>query len=120
MTTRTITLWAMLGATVAILGYDVVVATNDVTGDTISEISRDLASAWFSLPFAWGVVVGHLFWPAKEVRQKWPRIAALWALGAAVLVLDVTTPIQAPAIAAVVLGLVMGRLLWPQLAPRGA
>lgn len=102
--------------------WDVFVATNAVKGDTISEITLAVSYLSLFIPSAWGIIMGHLFWPSKTIKYKWPRIYALWAWGAALLVLSIfkvfpgtmaTVPI------AFLVNFVIGHFLWPQkVAPK--
>ena len=63
MTNRrwTIAILAACGAVLA--GWDVYVAVHPVAGDTISELTLAAAMRHPIIPFALGVVMGHLFWP---------------------------------------------------------
>jgi hypothetical protein len=56
------TLFVMIGTALLLIAYDIFVAVNGVSGDTISEVFLFL-SAHPALPFAWGVLAGHLCWP---------------------------------------------------------
>jgi hypothetical protein len=109
-----ITRWFMLFSFVLIAGYDVFVATNAAKGDTISELTLSWAWRFSTLPLAWGVVVGHLCWPAREVRHKWPKIWALWAIGIVCGVIDIIDPFDVMPAIPMALGVVIGRVLWPQ------
>jgi len=63
----------LLGGAAVLLGiYDVAVAYNDVPGDTISELVRDLSHSWYVLPYAFGIITGHFFWN-RAVDQMLPR-----------------------------------------------
>jgi len=63
--TRKTTIVILLVAIVGLIGWDVFVATNDVQGDTISEIMLSWATKVALLPLAMGTLMGHLFWPNK-------------------------------------------------------
>ena len=108
------TKWFMLVATVLIIAYDIVVATNSGKGDTISEISLKWAWDWPILALSWGVVVGHLFWPVPVIRHKWPKIYALWGIGAVGLGVDIFWLTGVFPLIPLVVGIVLGHLLWPQ------
>ena len=114
---RRATILVMLCSFVFVVGYDVVVATNAATGDTISEIQAGWSWSYQTLPFAWGVVVAHLFWPALEVTYKWQRLYCLWCIGLLVIAVDRFVIGQLSPIYPLVAGTVAGRLLWPQPVP---
>ena len=63
--TKKITQWGIIGALVAALGWDIFVATNPISGDTISEVilnfSRDNPTVIAAVFF----LAGHLFWGQK-------------------------------------------------------
>lgn len=63
MNTKTATFWIVCAAIVLLIAWDVYVAANDVKGDTISELMLAFARKHPILPFALGVLFGHLFWP---------------------------------------------------------
>jgi len=69
MSWRTITLFVMGISAAVLIGWDIVVATNNIQGDTISEITLDFVRnhplSAFSVWFWLGVVCGHLFWPQR-------------------------------------------------------
>ena len=52
------------------IGWDVFVAVNDVSGDTISELTRDLSHDYWILPFALMGVMGHFFLNVKIERPR--------------------------------------------------
>lgn len=58
----TYTHWILLVATVALAGFDVWAAFNSRKGDTLSEVIWTLAKRPI-VPFVFGVIAGHLFWP---------------------------------------------------------
>lgn len=62
-TTKKITL-SLLALTVLLLvSWDVYVAFNWQKGDTISEVWMWLEGHSIALPFAFGIICGHLCWP---------------------------------------------------------
>ena len=65
-TTAKITGWGMAAVTVGLTVWDIVVASNDTDGDTISEIILGFAGDWPILAVAFGVLAGHLFWPQAK------------------------------------------------------
>jgi hypothetical protein len=53
----------ILGATaLALIGWDIWVFVRPPSGDTLSEVIRRWATEHPVLPFAFGVLMGHLFW----------------------------------------------------------
>ena len=62
---------AILVAFVAVLiAWDVYVALTPEDGDTISEVTLSFAQLHPVLPFVFGVVMGHLFWPQLPASRK--------------------------------------------------
>lgn len=59
------TIGILIGVAAILIGWDIYVAVNDEKGDTISEILL-WASQRPILPFALGVLMGHLFWPQRR------------------------------------------------------
>jgi len=59
---KKITVAVMVVSTTALIGWDVVVASNKERGDTISEILLHAARHVPIVAVAWGVLTGHLFW----------------------------------------------------------
>lgn len=109
--------------------WDVKVAFNDVPGDTISELIRDLGHAWYSLPYIMGVVMGHLFWNRAPAEMREPkehlRVFFLYVGGSSALMLtrDVVNHfVGLPAftyanLILVVIGFAVGATWWPQALP---
>lgn len=58
-----------LGLVGGLLVYEVVALANQGDGDTISEIAWEAVTDRPIVPFAVGVVVGHLFWQAAKRGQ---------------------------------------------------
>jgi hypothetical protein len=50
----------------ALFGYEAWTLSNAAPGDTISEVVWTLADAWQIVPFLFGLVGGHFFWPRKR------------------------------------------------------
>lgn len=53
---------------VGILAYDLIPAFSGPEGDTISEVARDIAWGWQTLPAFIMFVMAHLFWNRKGGR----------------------------------------------------
>lgn len=117
MTTAVIVLCALV-----LIAWDVFVAFfNDVPNDqdTISGILLRWSLAFSGLPFAFGVLLGHLFVPARGVALWWPHAALVGALVSVGLsaVLRAGGRKYAAVIGALALlsGGVVGHLAWPQV-----
>jgi len=102
--------------------WDVFVATNNVKNDTISEITLAVSYLALFIPAAWGIIMGHLFWPSESIKYKWPKIWIMWGWGALVLVLSIfkAVPGNMTTVPIVFLvNFVIGHFLWPQkVAPK--
>jgi len=118
MTKRNITKWLMVSAALVLIAWDVVVATTPPKGDTMSEVLLGWAWQWSILPFGWGVIAGHLFWTVDRVVYKWERIAILWGILIAILLLDVAIPVIVMPAWPLVGGFIAGRVFWPQSTPQ--
>lgn len=66
---RKITIGILVVITVLLIAWDIVVAANARSGDTISEVTLGFAMRHPVLPFAIGVICGHLFWPQRLTRK---------------------------------------------------
>jgi len=109
---------AVLAATVLLLvAYDISVATNTVTGDTISEVIAGWSWRCQTVPFAAGVLVGHLFWPAGYARKAAAssrRLPWLLFLTADVAIADWFWVGSMLPMWPLVVGFITGHLLWAQ------
>jgi hypothetical protein len=61
--TKRITSGILIAVTIGLIVWDIFMATNPIQGDTISEIVLNFAFSNPSIPFAFGCLMGHLFWP---------------------------------------------------------
>jgi len=95
----------------AAVGWDIFVAVSPENGDTFSELFLQGSGAWPALPYALGVVAGHLAWP-NSYRLGW------WALLSAVpaVVLLLWRP-TVPSVVMLAVGLLVGHFVWPQKPP---
>lgn len=59
--TTTITAFLILAGALGYVGYDVIVATNTIHGDTISEVLRRWGRDMPVVVYIWGTLAGH-FW----------------------------------------------------------
>lgn len=88
MTNRTFSIWVMVVTVLAFVGVDVWLALNSTSGDTYSEIIRQL---WWQAPVVgfgfvvfFGVLSGHWFKPKPGSRRR-PRWIIFFAGLAAVV-----------------------------------
>jgi len=119
----------LASAALTLLFWDVFVAYNDVAGDTISEIVRDLSHAWWSLPFVFGVITGHFFWnrPKDEMLPRdehikvfFTRVVGLSSLVIGRDLLNLAHPLPAfpyANLVFVIAGFFVGARWWPQHLP---
>lgn len=63
---KKITIGILIACAAILIGWDIYVAANSSSGDTISEITLGFAQKHPVVPFALGVIMGHLFWPQKQ------------------------------------------------------
>ena len=59
------TKWTVIGLTLAIIVFDIIAFFVGGVESTISRITLRWAQQNPALPFAGGVLCGHLFWPQK-------------------------------------------------------
>jgi len=103
-----------------IVGVDIWLAANGFYGDTISEVTQAYSWRWATIPLAYGVLTGHLFWYIRgSVSWKWGRIICLWVVAAASITLDVVDLYDVIPILPAAIGVPLGRLGWPQSWPKG-
>lgn len=121
---RHITVKILAGVALLLAGWDVVVAFNPETGDTISEITHLTGTEWVGIPFALGALMGHFFFPS----EKKPRPAIYWGLFGTLVALTGSFFVfpriakglfNSPSIALLV-GIPVGALLWPQAKPKAS
>lgn len=60
---KTITMWGIIVAVVALLGLEIWSLCNDTEDDTISEVIQGKSRDWLFIPFLFGFLMGHWFWP---------------------------------------------------------
>ncbi len=113
---------ALLGITVVILVWDILLATNQLPDDTWSELLRDAALRHWWIPHAWGFLAAHIWWNGKRPSgvEQW----MVWVWGFGSLFLDIVVayflmngnvlPVWFNVVMFSVVGPIMGRLLWPQ------
>lgn len=115
---KIITKIIMACAAVVLIGYDIIVAVDHTSGNTISEIMLGWAYRIPLLPYAFGVVLGHLFWPAWQPLVL-PRSLDLTLLGVSGFLLAMATQVGlypktvTPALP-MLAGIIAGHFLWSQ------
>lgn len=122
MDSRTITICILIGSATALVAWDIYIVTSRPREDTISEILLDWARRVSFLPYAVGVVIGHLFWPAHGmVPIDWifslTALLVIGFVGACVQFIARVTLNGGLAISPMIhvtLGILMGHWLWPQ------
>lgn len=62
---RKLTSWGIIGTTAALIVWDVIVASTEEKGDTISEVLLSASKKRPVIALAAGILVGHLFWPQR-------------------------------------------------------
>jgi hypothetical protein len=103
-------------ATAMLIGWDIVAAAWGEGASTISEILGEQWSWSIStLPLAWGVLTGHLFWIVRDkVSMRALRIGILSGIAIASIVMDVIDLYDIMPIIPALLGIPLGHFLWPQ------
>jgi hypothetical protein len=64
--TRKWTIGILIAIAVILIAWDVYVYVEPSDGDTISEVTLAAAGKHPVIPFAIGVICGHLFWPQRS------------------------------------------------------
>lgn len=64
---KKITIVLLLLCAAGLIGWDIYAAANSIKGDTISEVLLSSSINHPILPFAFGIIFGHLFWPQRKV-----------------------------------------------------
>ena len=119
MDLRSYTVVGLLVVLAIVLFWDIVVATNRARGDTISEVVLFYARSSFSLPFGWGLLAGHFFWPGERWLASSSGFWTTMVISLAVLLVDGLTSFEPwllrryPIVMAVP-GLLIGHFLWAQ------
>jgi hypothetical protein len=65
---RNLTKWFILASLVLIIGYDIFAVLKDGEQATISAVLLGWSREYPPLTLAFGVLMGHLFWPQKVVK----------------------------------------------------
>ena len=100
------------------VGLDINWAIGD--GPTISSVTKAYSWQWSTIPFAYGVLTGHLFWHVRgSITWRWVRLGILGMLGIGIIAFDVWGYYKVMPIIPLVFSIPLGRLLWPQSVPFG-
>lgn len=100
--------------TTIVIVVDIVLAINKNPSDTISQVMLAYSYQYSTLPLAWGVLTGHLFWPSKVFRTSLGSIITLVIIASALLVVDLTSPFNIAPLWPMAVGIVCGHVFWPQ------
>lgn len=68
-TNRRMTIGILLAVASGLIGWDIYTAVDPTPGDTISEVLLGGALSHPIIPFLFGVVMGHLFWPQNANKS---------------------------------------------------
>jgi len=111
-----ITLGVIIVCTSVLIGWDIVVATNDESGDTISELMLAASYRYPGLGLAWGGLAGHLFWP-RDSPLFWRKPHTAFLLGGvclALIAVGLFVSLWVLPIGPLLVGIPLGHWLWPQ------
>lgn len=106
--------------TSVLIAWDIYVASNDVDGDTISEIFHLTAMKYALLPMAWGVLGGHFFAPKRKRVYRFMRLFGLLLVTLSTIAYDIAQfsghvgPMNPMLV--FVTSIFIGAVLWPQTA----
>jgi len=120
---KKITIILILIVAAVLIGWDLVVATNETPGDTISAIIYETAKSFLAIPLAFGAIMGHFFCPIQTERT-WKEIwIPMITIEISCLIWDLFRQLELSNIwitLAFVVGIVMGHYLWPNRGKEGA
>ncbi len=105
------TIIVMIGAVVALVGYDIFAFVEPSDGDTISEVTQEGSFDHAGIPFALGALLGHFLIPTSKKRPawlKWSGLGALVAGSTALFFVRADTPILFA-----LAGILCGATAWP-------
>lgn len=106
----------MLAALAVLIGVDIWLATDGVTGNTFSELIAAASWRLSVIPVGVGVLAGHWFWPGRRLPgSSLGTAAGLLAVGVGCLALNIWIRQQGFELWPIVWaapGLLAGRYLW--------
>lgn len=118
--TRLATFWFIIGITVMVVIWDIVVALAPPAGDTISKVLRQIMMDYTSVAFGIGVLGGHVTSDWRWIFPTWwywvslPLLVLTVGALIAADVIQLKMPIQHVPFLYVAFGVVWGHVLWPQ------
>lgn len=124
MSARVWTIIILSVVATVLVAWDIYVAFfNQERKDTVSKVLLDGSKRVWLLPYAWGVMGGHLFFSSSTgpALGPWPSIIVLIGSGVLVSLIGCITikkgwgwrwPVQVPML--LFMGVIAGYLLWPQ------
>jgi hypothetical protein len=120
MSLRKLTAILMIVVTASVIGYDIWAAIVGGGEATISNVFISFSWQHATLPWAWGILAGHLTWPVKADMERFERFLRLGAMALAtltLLILDIQgiIPRMVPIIP-MACGVCAGHFGWPQRA----
>lgn len=115
---------------VGLIVYDIVVATNRQTGDTISEVIQYWSMCHPIFAYAYGILGGHFFWPGPSLLTahitNWQALAITLGTGVVIALLDlihlktgwwVVDFMEKWPITVMLLAVPIGHICWAQARP---
>lgn len=67
---KRVNIWILIAITVALIVWDIVLATDAVKGNTISELIALYDQRFPIIRFAFGVLCGHWFWRQRQKKEE--------------------------------------------------
>lgn len=64
------TSWVIAAVAIGLAVFDYYAFKNPATGDTLSEVLLVWSMKHPAVPYLFGVISGHLFWPQRVVEKK--------------------------------------------------
>lgn len=98
--------------TVALLIFWDLIAVSGGVDPTISNVIKEASQRYAMVPYSGGVLVSHFFWNGNTFVPNQIRYYALGVVSSLVLVFSFVYTV--PTSLACLVGILIGRLLWPQ------
>jgi hypothetical protein len=108
------TIIILIAVTAILIIWDLITYNLDGSNSTISKIILGTSGKWFTLPFAWGILTGHLFIPRKMPENMKLFIIIMSVIFVTVLLLDIFLPFNVFPIIPLGLGILSGWYFVPQ------
>lgn len=67
---KRVTMWVVFVVAAILLSWDLYVWLTPPDEDTISEVIARWSEEWTVIPFTFGVLMGHFFWPVKRAWKE--------------------------------------------------